>query len=358
MALVAYSDSEPSDTETAPAAPAPEATSTAKPRLINRTQSNKIKVSLPTIRPEPGQDDISEPAPKRARTAGAFSGFNSLLPAPKRNAPKAGVSLKTSSEAAFSRTPVPKLVESEDVGDSGSGSGSGSRGGLPDVAAEEKIEEPKLVGKTTRFMPLSVANAKKNKKGKPKAAAAVVEEKVKVAPVEEANKPVPADTAPKEPAKPKPKGSLFSFGGGEEIAPAETERMSGAYEPEFAAPAPDPSTALSAQPAPAPAHTTNDLTSVANDLNLTPSERRQLFGRHGQAAPNIAHFNMDAEYRSNQELAAAGETFEHRAVKAIAPGKHSLTQLVNNVKSQSDALEDKWADGRRARGEGGSKYGW
>ena len=75
-------------------------------------------------------------------------------------------------------------------------------------------------------------------------------------------------------------------------------------------------------------------------------------------AGNIAHFNMDAEYRSNQELAASGETFQHREVKAIAPGKHSLQQLVNNVKSQTDALEDKWAEGRRNRGEGGSKYGF
>jgi hypothetical protein len=67
---------------------------------------------------------------------------------------------------------------------------------------------------------------------------------------------------------------------------------------------------------------------------------------------------MDAEYRSNQEMAASGETFEHRQVKTIAPGKHSLQQLVNNVKSQADALEDKWAEGRRNRGEGGSKYGF
>jgi len=67
---------------------------------------------------------------------------------------------------------------------------------------------------------------------------------------------------------------------------------------------------------------------------------------------------MDAEYRSNRQMAAAGETFEHRAVKAIAPGKHSLTQLVNNVKSQGDALEDKWADGRRKKGDAGSKYGF
>ena len=73
---------------------------------------------------------------------------------------------------------------------------------------------------------------------------------------------------------------------------------------------------------------------------------------------NIAHFNMDAEYASNEHLRQAGEVVEHRAVKAIAPGKHSLQQLVNNARSQQDAMEDKWADGRREKGEGGAKYGW
>lgn len=356
MALVNYSDSEGSDAETAPAAPTPKAAPPAKPKLINRTESKKIKVDLPTIRPEPGQSESSEPAPKRARTAGAFSGFNSLLPAPKRtgqNAPKAGVSLKTSSEAAFSRTPAPKLAESEDVGESEVGNASR----LPDVVPEDKKEEPKLVGKTTRFMPLSVANAKKKKKPNITPKTAVVEGEKKAAPVEAGAKSAPTDTPPAEPAKTKPKASLFSFSGTEDTAP--TEKPSGAYEPEFAAAPADTLDATTAtQPSTAASSAPNDLTTVANDLNLTASERRQLFGRTGQAPANITHFNMDAEYRSNQEMAAAGETFEHRAVKAIAPGKHSLTQLVNNVKSQSEALEDKWADGRRNRGEGGSKYGW
>lgn len=356
MALVNYSDSEGSDTEAPVVAPAAKAPAPAKPKLINRTESKKIKVELPQIRPEPGQDGSQEPAPKRARTAGAFSGFNSLLPPPKRtgqNAPKPGVSLKTSSEAAFSRTPVPTLPSGDGVKDAN----ETGKESLP-VAVEKKEEEPKIVGKTTRFMPLSVANAKKKKKPihGPKVPVA---EKITPNPVAAPSlQPTQNATLVEEPPKAKPKVSLFSFGG-EETA-AHTEKSSSSYQPEFA----DLETAsiedsIAAQPQQAAVpSSTNTLSDIASDLDLTPAQRRQLFGRGGMNTGNIAHFNMDAEYRSNQEMAASGETFEHKQVKAIAPGKHSLQQLVNNVKSQTDALQDKWAEGRRNRGEGGSKYGF
>ena len=354
MALVNYSDSEDSGNEAPAPVPAAKPTPSAKPKLINRTESKKIKVELPQIRPEPGQQDAQEPAPKRARTAGAFSGFNSLLPPPKKtgqNAPKPGVSLKTSSEAAFSRTPVPTLPR----GDDRDGDDSGL--GRPALSvAVEKEEEPKMVGKPTRFMPLSVANAKKKKKPIiPKAP--VVKETPPVA----AKQGAPLDTTQAEgSSKPKPKVSLFSFGGADT---APLEKPNTGYQPEFTNPDDNNSTVDSTtnttQHAPAPSDSNNTLSDIASDLDLTPAQRRQLFGRGGNAnAGNIAHFNMDAEYRSNQELAASGETFQHREVKAIAPGKHSLQQLVNNVKSQTDALEDKWAEGRRNRGEGGSKYGF
>lgn len=357
MALVNYSDSEASDTEEAPqAAPAPKTAPAPKPKLINRTESKKIKVDLPQIRPEPSQQDGQEPAAKRARTAGAFSGFNSLLPAPKRtaqNAPKPGVSLKTSSEAAFSRTPVPVLQENEADGENSFGGHEKER------PIENKEEQPKTVGKPTRFMPLSVANAKK-KKPKPVQKTPALE-KDDASPNSPAKQVVPQSNTKAEeqsqPPKPKPKVSLFSFGGEEATS---SEKPTADYRPEFSTY--EPTAAAEAEvthapPNPAPT-SSNTLSDVASDLDLTPAQRRQLFGRKGVNAANIAHFNMDAEYRSNQEMAASGETFEHRQVKAIAPGKHSLQQLVNNVKSQSDALEDKWAEGRRNRGEGGSKYGF
>lgn len=359
MALVNYSDSEGSDTEAPPAAPAQKAVLPTKPKLINRTESKKIKVELPQIRPEPGQESTQEPVAKRARTAGAFSGFNSLLPAPKRsgqNAPKPGVSLKTSSEAAFSRTPVPVLPDYGASEESNTTNGTGGDA-LP-VAEEKKEEEPKIVGRPTRFMPLSVANARKKK---PRPKVPVVDKQDAIPSDDTQQTLAQANTKPpaEEPPKSKPKASLFSFGG-EDTAPV--ENSSAGYTPEFAGPVStstvqEESDVHQAGPA-APTSNPNKLSDIAADLDLTPAQRRQLFGRKGANADNIAHFNMDAEYRSNQEMAAAGETFEHRQVKAIAPGKHSLQQLVNNVKSQTDALEDKWAEGRRNRGEGGSKYGF
>lgn len=355
MALVNYSDSEASDAESPPAAPAPKPASAPapKPKLINRTDSKKIKVDLPLIRPEPGQRDGQEPAAKRAKTAGAFSGFNSLLPAPKRtgqNAPKPGVSLKTSSEAAFSRTPVPILPGGE------TGGGDTSEGHEKETSAENKEEQPKPVGKPTRFMPLSVANAKK-KKPKPAAKAPIADNSIASSNTSTKQTVPQPNAKAEEPRKPKPKASLFSFGS-QDTAPS--EKPTGEYKPEFSSYDPDPAVeaeSTNTAPNPAPA-SSNTLSDVASDLDLTPAQRRQLFGRNSVNAGNIAHFNMDAEYRSNQEMAASGETFEHRQVKAIAPGKHSLQQLVNNVKSQADALEDKWAEGRRNRGEGGSKYGF
>ena len=354
MALVNYSDSEGSDTEAPIVAPAAKVPAPTKPKLIHRTESKKIKVELPQIRPEPGQGDAQEPAPKRARTAGAFSGFNSLLPAPKKtgqNAPKPGVSLKTSSEAAFSRTPVSALPS----GDDGDANGSWKES-LP-VAAEKKEEEPKIVGKPTRFMPLSVANAKKKKKPINGPKVPVAEKSTPAVVGATSQQQSQNETQAEAPPKPKPKVSLFSFGG--EDTSVSTEKASSNYQPEFADPeAAATEDSLAATQQAAVPSSTNTLTDIASDLNLTPAQRRQLFGRGGMNAGNIAHFNMDAEYRSNQEMAASGETFEHKQVKTIAPGKHSLQQLVNNVKSQSDALEDKWAEGRRNRGEGGSKYGF
>jgi hypothetical protein len=67
---------------------------------------------------------------------------------------------------------------------------------------------------------------------------------------------------------------------------------------------------------------------------------------------------MDKEYAANEELRAKGETVQHNPVRAIAPGKHSLRQLVNAASSQQDALEEKFMTSKRNKKEAGSKYGW
>ena len=374
MALVAYSDSEGSDDERAPV-PAPAGPKRSKisfkildrdayHKFTNEYGTRKIKVDLPSVNAEPEKHDEQQPPAKRARTAGAFSGFNSLLPAPKqvaKSAPKAGVSLKTSSEAVFSRAP---MIESGDwQGDDEETGGLSGETGEPRAAAETK-EEPKIVGKATRFKPLSVSNKKKAiKKATPiEESRDLVDGQSSVQRTEPNAQAPAAETA--SPPPPKPKKSLFSVPQKEDGIHAQSASES--YEAVTTnAGGFEDTTTTSHQsqhpdPIPTPSSTgTNSLQSAVSDLNLTPAQQRQLFGRHGQNQDvNITHFNLDSEYAANEQLRQAGEVVEHRAVKAIAPGKHSLQQLVNNARSQQDGLEDKWAAGRQARGEGGSKYGF
>lgn len=365
MALVAYSDSEGSDTEEvptpapAPSKPAPKISD--KPSFQKLTKPSegprKIKVDLPNVQPAPGHQDEQPPA-KRARTAGAFSGFNSLLPAPKqpaKAAPKAGVSLKTSSEAVFSRAPP---NQSSDWNGDDEANGDGVEGGERGDVAVVK-EEPKLVGRATKFKPLSVSNKKKTvKKLK------VVEDAQNGSSMQNSKAPAKEDAAASEavaaaPPPPKPKRSLFSMPAAEEPIIPDMADEDDYIQPDGSDPeAPSAPTRQPTQLAPA-ASNPNSLQSVADSMNLTPAQRRQLFGRNSKNQDiNVANFNLDAEYASNEQLRQAGETVEHRAVKAIAPGKHSLQQLVNNARTQQEGLEDKWAAGRQSRGEGGSKYGW
>ncbi|KAK0945963.1 hypothetical protein LTR29_002543 [Friedmanniomyces endolithicus] len=383
MALVAYSDSESSDTEAPPAAKAP---------TFSKPESRKIKVALPTLQAEPQLSDRpsagDEPPAKRARTAGAFGGFNSLLPAPKRAAGVAqattgvrkGVNLRTSSEAAFSRGVVgANVAEGGGVGlevrGEEDGEGYDEFGDKARVvgAGVEGVEvkggvELRVVGKATRFKPLSVANKRKKPVGGKKAvaapAAATTETHIAV---DDVRKPateggaIPQEVAP---VVPKPKRSLFAVQQEEEVTPPEL--MDEGY---TALETPEPAQAPPAFPQqstmPAPAPPPNPLEALASSMNLTPSQRRQLFGRsslnnsHNPQTPNLVHFNTDTEYAANETLRqSTGETEAHRAVKTVAPGKHSLQQLVNNARVNQEGIEDKWAEGRRKRGEGGSAYGW
>ena len=104
------------------------------------------------------------------------------------------------------------------------------------------------------------------------------------------------------------------------------------------------------------------LDNIADDLNLTAAQRRELFGRGGvstQGVKRVINFNMDKEYQHNEELRAAGEEVIHNPVRAIqGGGKHSLRQLVQNVQNQREALEDSFAKGKTNRKEASSKYGW
>lgn len=108
---------------------------------------------------------------------------------------------------------------------------------------------------------------------------------------------------------------------------------------------------------------TNDLNGIANELNLSAAERRQLFGKRGQEADfssaKIVEFNTDTEYAHNEKLRQQGEQVQHNALKSISgTGKNSLRSLISAASTQKEALEEHFATGYRNKKEAGNKYGW
>lgn len=397
MGLVDYSESESSGSESEAA---PKTTTKAaqlnskKPafqKVVDRSNPGKIKLNLPQpTAPSAPQSD--GPPAKRARTTGTsgglFAGFNSFLPAPK-NANKSatgqsrpGVQPKTSAEPGFSRDGGSAWGESSGGGGGGDDVTTQTSQGMflppPKRNAEPAIpegqkpaEEVKLVGKPLMFKPLSVArNSSKKKAPKPKP----------TMPTDQSSQPSNSGTnlnaAPTPATAPPKKKSLFSMHVEEPSQPMAASSETGAYEPLFeTAQSTDPysagawggdpqymsydQTATTAAAAPAvPAM--ESLGSIADDMNLSAAARRELFGRGGggQGAKKVINFNMDQEYQHNEEIRAAGEQQTHNPVKAIQSGKHSLKQLVQNVHTQRDALEESFSKGRINRKEASSKYGW
>ncbi|KIH92967.1 hypothetical protein SPBR_02828 [Sporothrix brasiliensis 5110] len=316
-----------------------------------------------------------------------------------------GVHLKTSSEAAFKRRDnrdgdaFPINGDNTPAAVTSDTSSLSSKMSLPPPKApsipkdQKAAEDVKLVGNPLMFMPLSVSR-KPGAKNKKKPAVAVgggraptstgLTRHVSVDGTASSN------TAPAEAPPPKKKVSLFSLGADDQ---AEAERASAAERAaeEAAAAAEEAPTddyASTYQVAPpagygydysghdpsaAAAGTTGnpaDTSSVnafANDMHLSAKERRELFGRTGAAAASAqiaATFNMDHEYRHNEALRQAeegtggGQQQSHNPVRTLMPGKHSLRQLVNQVHSQQDALEETFAKNRQTQRESGGKYGW
>ncbi|EEH11642.1 conserved hypothetical protein [Histoplasma capsulatum G186AR] len=445
MALVSYSDSEGSDSESTPelpkkkkAAPATLST-TLEPSfqsLTDRGNRRKILVSLPDADKhttsdaqrndgDDNGDDGDGPARKRPRIGtqsgggGAFSSFNSLLPAPKRKGPvrpgmdKKGdgtgapvrkvFALKTGPEPGFDRQADHQMrwdLSNGDV-DSGAIGGvvrDGRDGAFGDGITEstkEKVEKlaVKPKGNAMMFKPLSVARATTMKKAMRKTAMSLPGT---TSPSGAGGRPATEtaltlgqgkaeDTISN--AGPKPKVSLFGLGKEDEQAPSVSQPSSSPYVP-LVYSTTDPSTTSTIEssgltdptvPAettePGPQNQPQTLASIADDLNLTPAQKRQLFGRQGlsissssatgekQSNPNIITFNTDQEYSSNNAFLLSASDAElaaqqHNPVRSIAPGKHSLQQLVNAVSNQRDALEESFAAGKRNKREAGSKYGW
>lgn len=398
MGLVDYSDSESENDSPELPTPAKIPTSSNKKpfqRLVDKANPGKILVSLPTASAAAAdQTPSEEPAAKRIKTGGSkFSGFGSFLPPPKmvskpaisgggKAAPKVGINLKTSSEAAFSRDTAP--TGNYDDGNDGQSTAAGGAGGSglnlpppktsasaqPSIPEEQKpADEVKMVGKPLMFKPLSVArkpgrkNGAKNsaisKPATPSTTPARISEPTAAAPLQDEVAPAP-----------KKKVSLFSFGEEEPVVNAAPEETT-EYEPEFTTY--DDSAFAEAQQqyteyAQPLAHSTADpdsLDSIADDLNLDPAARRELFGRgrggnSKATAKSVINFNLDKEYQHNEELRASGalDQQKHNPLRAIKPGKHSLQQLVNQVQSQRDALEENFAKNRSTQKQAGSRYGW
>lgn len=387
MGLVDYSDSDASDVEEVSVAKT--AAPSSKPafqKVVDRANPGKIKVSLPqaSLKDNTTSD---EPPTKRAKTGGGvFSGFNSFLPAPKRTGQTAaslgggtavkkglgpGVNLKTGAAPGFSREPEPESYYTEDEENEPRSTNVGSGLNLPQPRSSQNGEqkpagEVKLVGKPLMFKPLSVSR----KPPKKKAAVPAVTTLTSSAPVETPVTP----QSKAEKAAPRPKVSLFSMSTEStntfvpistgEYQPMMTEAKDEAEEDEADSLEPSyedytPNTSFSAPPAVPTPPVSQSLDDIAGDLKLSAAERRQLFGRQkGGRATTIKNFNTDQEYLHNEELRAAGEQAVHNPVRAIAPGKHSLKQLVNAAQSQKEALEESFAKGKSNRAEASSRYGW
>ncbi|ERF75119.1 hypothetical protein EPUS_07808 [Endocarpon pusillum Z07020] len=396
MVLVAYSESEDSEDEK-PQAPAKKdiPASSTKPDnkfIVDKSNPRKIKVNLQEVNTEitTNGDPDGEPAPKRPKIGGGFSGFNSMLPAPKRdtqtaNGTKPGAngtarrvfSLKTGAEPGFSRESDAELKElfaeqatnplgaqiGGKIGDGSENSDTDRRLTLSQPSASPLLGQ----GNAIMFKPLSVARNTKKKKPAPKSSAS------STAAQEQSSKPAPGPELQASAAAPKVK--LFSIGNADVSSDAANIQQS-EYEPlvyqgaalEDAFDRPSDETEVTTIPLDNTTTTdtaeasTQSLDSIATDLNLSASAKRQLLGRNHKDAskisPSIINFNTDHEYAANEALRASGEQVLHNPVRAIAPGKHSLKQLVSAASGQKEALEESFASGRRNKKEAGGRYGW
>ena len=397
MGLVEYSDSEGSETEAQATVKAPKPTDkTSKQafqKLVNVQDSHKIRVNLADTQKDSvssNDDQDGERPGKRPRLSGpGTGGFNSMLPAPKQNGAAPSTSqkklemgvtqtpliLKTAGTPGFVREPLNQAVpalEGSNGHDNrlalGEGDANAPQDGesdsVPLPAYLSAPEEPKKVGNPMMFRPLSVA--RKPQKPKPKST---------ILPPSE-NLSATAKGKSAIPSKPPAKISLFSLDEPSAMqSDSAVEDNQAEYQPFLSESAAQDgsgaqlesreASSSAGEPLENPVQPAagQSLKSLASDLNLTASQRRQLFGRHGSNKDAaVLNFNADAEYNANEaaRTAAEGDTKQQaqNPVRAIAPGKHSLKQLVNAVAGQREALEESFATGKRNRKEAGSKYGW
>ena len=393
MALVSYSGSEESDSDAKVASQ-----HTSKPpsaprrpafqKVVDRSVPHKIEVHLPDVSKSAsgGLDVEKGPPAKRLRLgAGPIADFNSLLPAPKRapasrevlslngtgkEASGRAASLKTGAKPGFDReSPVAtatigEVMPAEDLDGIAEAQQRRSADIEGTMLPEDQASEPQKKPIPAMFRPLSVGKKPKNKWTESHEETGIVK------------RPGRAQVKEVAPVK---KTSLFFAGGGAE-AQSEFSSDMGEYRPMLYKPVqhsgdeqskafnsvtPEENRfenkASNEPKEPKELHeTSQSLDTVAADLNLSASAKRQLFGRNKKkwSEVSIVKFDTDREYAANELLRQAGEQAQHNPVRSIAPGKHSLKQLVNAASHQKDALEEHFATGKRNKREAGSKYGW
>ncbi|KAK2734582.1 hypothetical protein FQN57_001629 [Myotisia sp. PD_48] len=386
MALVSYSDSEgESERETVvPQKPLLTSTKTSsfKP-LVARGNPRKIVVSLPDtkkIAADGADNEADGPAKKRQKTGtdSPFAGFNSLLPPPKRPtaAPLNKQALAKSPQETKTHKPFSLKTSATPGFDRGGGAGSAGDvydefGAAAKGDTEQQAQQPifQKKGNAMMFRPLSVARSKPKRK----TTAPLPAQRANNQPHESGGQ---ADIRPPD-VVPKPKPKVSLFGGstsekstsdptaataGAEYAPLIYTKPSAGEDPIHSEDGPSGNIAANVGGKDHPP--ADDLLAVAHDLNLSKSDMQRLLGRKGQGnSSKILKFNSDQEYKANAEyLATASEAelaaLHHNPVRTIAPGKHSLSQLVNAVTNQHEAFEESFAAGKRTKKEASSRYGW
>ncbi|KAG6999388.1 hypothetical protein G7Y79_00035g070600 [Physcia stellaris] len=400
MALVSYSSSDDSDSERKAAPkqlkPSSGPEKPAFQKVVDRSNPHKVEVHLPeSLKSSRDRlEDRQEPPSKRVRLgAGSAQDFNSLLPAPKRAVTPRGLpsssatgkgglargsNLKTGANASFSRDPRVAAVDTatsseetpaKDFPISIGHEEEDEAQAVDSGSSKNRKESPKKVSAAI-FKPLSVGRKPKKKKIE-------LQEDIAVGKAS-------SSTQIKDIASVK-KDSLF-FAGGGAAAQSGQPAPKGEYRPMLYEPIRQ-SGDMTAASHVGNEHleiqndanerekmmgnealdnpkgsqgTSQSLDTIAADLNLTESARRQLFGRKKNkiSEVSVVNFDTDQEYAANELLRQAGEQAQHNPVRSIAPGKHSLKQLVNAASHQKDALEEHFASGKRNKKEAGSKYGW
>ena len=397
MVLVEYSESEDSDAEEDKKLQpvAREAATPHKPafqKVVDRSNPHKIRVSLPTTsKPttDDGEDGVAPPSKRVKVGPNAFSGFNSLLPAPKKAAAStegtrengarknglgSGVSLKTGPTPGFSRelgSRMDEVVEDnqameDDITQHGDGISNGHNYYAQESreleSSEKALTEPKKQGNSMIFKPLSVI--RKSKKKKPafpthnETATQAPDQQIRTEKIHKVSLFAPGDVQDFQSQIPSAVGEYqpMIYQAHSTFEPPKSD-FPGIEDSEKSATL---SNALTRSDHTDVDQSSQSLSAVATDLNLSASAKRQLLGRQRNHTSEITvvNFNTDQEYAANEMLLQAGEQAQHNPVRAIAPGKHSLKQLVNAASNQKDALEEHFATGRRNKKEAGSKYGW